>query len=204
MRNNNNKNQNILAGLVLDEPVLKLQTTKENFYKFRLGVKRLSEVEDIVTVTIPEKLLDKEIIKLGNYIEVIGPLRSHNKTEENMRRLFIEIFPYEMRLLDIESYTNRISLEGTICKKPVPRKNSRGMDLCDVFIAVNNDNRSDYIPCVLWGKDVKDVVLDLDVGSVISINGRLQSRTYSKRADGNVLYTRTILEVSANKIEILN
>ncbi|MCQ2564992.1 MAG: single-stranded DNA-binding protein, partial [Clostridia bacterium] len=44
-------------------------------------------------------------------------------------------------------------------------------------------NKSDYIPCISWGKNAQ-YTSKLGVGSSLVITGRIQSREYIKRDDG--------------------
>ena len=63
------------------------------------------------------------------------------------------------------------------------------------MLAVNRERgKSDYIPQVFWGRTAKRVS-EMQVGAQISLSGRLQSRTYTKKNA-----TRTVLEVSVGKV----
>ena len=77
-------------------------------------------------------------------------------------------------------------------------------EICDVLLAVNRQyNKSDYIPCIAWGRNAR-FVRSLPVGEHIRIIGRIQSRQYQKKLDDDVVVTRTAYEVSINKIELLD
>ena len=71
-----------------------------------------------------------------------------------------------------------------------------------MLIAVNrNYNKSDYIPCIAWGRNAQ-FVNSMPVGTKLSIVGRIQSRDYVKHIEGkDEPITKTAYEVSVSKIE---
>jgi len=70
-------------------------------------------------------------------------------------------------------------------------------------LAVNrNYNKSDYIPCIAWGRNAK-YASNLQVGDRIKILGRIQSRDYQKKLDDETEITKTAFEVSIGKIDII-
>lgn len=62
--------------------------------------------------------------------------------------------------------------------------------------------KSDYIPCVVWGRNAR-FVGQLEVGTHIEINGRIQSRGYIKKYEDGTEEQRTAYEVSVSKINVL-
>ena len=64
-----------------------------------------------------------------------------------------------------------------------------------MMLAVNRRyGRADYLPCIAWGQ-VAVLTGSLDTGSPLSLEGRVQSRIYTKVVDG-VPTERTAYEVS--------
>ncbi|MCD7917194.1 MAG: single-stranded DNA-binding protein [Clostridiales bacterium] len=63
------------------------------------------------------------------------------------------------------------------------------------MLAVNRRyGRADYLPCIAWGS-IAQKCSQLEVGTLLRLGGRLQSRTYTKvTEDGPV--QRTAYEVS--------
>ena len=59
--------------------------------------------------------------------------------------------------------------------------------------------RTDYIPCILWGKNAQEAA-DALPGAKLRVTGRLQSRDYVKVVDG-VSQTRTAYELSVTQAE---
>ena len=62
--------------------------------------------------------------------------------------------------------------------------------------------RSDYLPCITWGLRAKDAA-DWTTGTVVSLDGRIQSRRYIKNIDG-IPEEKTAYEVSVIEIEVLS
>ena len=76
-----------------------------------------------------------------------------------------------------------------------------GREIADILVAVNRAyNKSDYIPCIAWGRNAK-FVNTLAVGANIKIWGRMQSREYQKRVSEDETVTKTAYEVSVSKLE---
>jgi single-stranded DNA-binding protein len=70
------------------------------------------------------------------------------------------------------------------------------------LLAVNRAyNKSDYIPCIAWGRNAR-FVKNLEVGSKVTIVGRIQSREYVKKISETETEQRIAYEVSVSKIEV--
>ena len=90
---------------------------------------------------------------------------------------------------------NRIFLSGILCKQPILRRTPLGREICDMILAVNRRyGRADYLPCIAWGAVAQQTAL-LHTGQRLTVEGRVQSRIYSKTEDG-VTSDRTAYEVS--------
>lgn len=69
-----------------------------------------------------------------------------------------------------------------------------------MMLAVNRRyGRADYLPCIAWGQ-VAMVTGQLPVGSTLALEGRVQSRVYTKVVDG-VPQERTAYEVSIMRLQ---
>ena len=192
-----------LTGTVENEPQYSHTVMEENFYSFILRVPRLSETDDLLPVTVSEKLYDKNIICENKKIKVCGQLRSYNKYTEERTRLILTVFVKEVSVPEEcdEDNPNEIFINGFICKEPIYRKTPFGREITDLIIAVNRAfNRSDYIPAIAWGKNAV-YAQTLEVGANVVIWGRLQSRNYNKRLLNDEVETRTAYELSITKIE---
>ncbi len=192
-----------IAGKVTEECVFSHEVYGEGFYLFKVSSGRLSDNEDILPITISERLIKKEKLTLGTKVEVTGQLRSYNNYGSKKNKLVLTIFAREINLLEEESgqNPNQIFLNGFICKPPVYRKTPFGREISDILVAVNRAyNKSDYIPCIAWGRNAR-YLSSLSVGENIKIWGRMQSRTYQKK-NGDEMEERVAYEVSISKIEV--
>ena len=78
---------------------------------------------------------------------------------------------------------------------PTLRRTPLGREICDLILAVNRRyGRADYLPCIAWGAIAQQTAI-LPVGSRLTVEGRVQSRGYTKTVDG-VGQERTAYEVS--------
>ena len=192
-----------IAGKIIEECEFSHEVYGEGFYLFKISSERLSDNEDILPITVSERLIDKQSLKLGTRVEVIGQLRSYNNYGNKKNKLVLTIFAREINLLeeDTEQNPNQIFLNGFICKPPVYRKTPFGREICDILVAVNRAyNKSDYIPCIAWGRNAR-YLSNLSVGENIKIRGRVQSRKYQKKVEDTV-EERIAYEVSISKIEV--
>ena len=91
---------------------------------------------------------------------VNGQFRSYNRHEEMKNRLILSVFVRELFFIEEEldgAKTNQILLDGYICKQPVYRKTPLGREIADLLLAVNRPyGKSDYIPCICWGRKTKE------------------------------------------------
>lgn len=192
-----------IAGTVAEECVFSHEVYGEGFYTFKISSERLSDKEDILPVTVSERLMDKEMLRVGVRVDISGQLRSYNNYSNRKNHLVLTIFARELRILeeDEEKNENQIILNGFICKPPVYRKTPFGREISDILIAVNRAyNKSDYIPCIAWGRNAR-YMAGLEVGFHIRVWGRMQSRAYQKKI-GDLIEERIAYEVSVSKIEV--
>ncbi len=194
-----------IGGVISSEFIFSHEIYEEKFYKVFVEVERLSELKDNLPVIVSERLINIDELKIGTYVEIEGQFRSYNDLTEAKSKLILSVFAKKIELKEKEevSKLNDIILEGFICKKPVYRKTPLGREISDVLIAVNRSyKKSDYIPCILWGRNAK-FSEKLDVGTKVKIEGRVQARNYEKKLeDGNVL-KNVAYEVSASKFGVV-
>ena len=192
-------NDLLLAGKALDAPALSHENHGQRFYRFPLSVRRLSGQADVLQVIATGEQLSHLLPLTGRRLEIQGQLRSFNNKSGQGSRLVISAFT---RLL-VETAgedVNIIELKGAICKPPVLRRTPLGRCICDMMLAVNRRyGRADYLPCIAWGQ-VAMVTGQLPVGSTLALEGRVQSRVYTKVLDG-VPQERTAYEVSIMRLQ---
>lgn len=193
-----------IVGKIVEECEFSHEVYGEGFYIFKISSERLSDNEDILPITISERLIDKEKLTIGTIVDINGQLRSYNNYSDKKNKLVLTIFARDIEILDVlgEKNPNQIILNGFICKPPIYRKTPFGREIADLLIAVNRAyNKSDYIPCIAWGRNARYTV-NLKVGDNIKIWGRIQSRNYQKRI-GEKVEDKVAYEVSISKIEIV-
>lgn len=189
-----------LNGILTDNPVYGHEVFGEKFYYATLSVPRLSGAEDLLPVTLSERLMEGTKLEIGAPLSIEGQLRSYNKVIDGQGRLLITGFA--QRLLDPESdeNPNQVQLTGALCKLPSYRTTPFGREIADLMLAVNRAyGKSDYIPCITWGRTAR-FASHLKVGDKVTLLGRFQSREYQKQlADGSVI-SKTAYEVSVGRL----
>ncbi len=199
-----NNNKVILSGEVVSQPEFSHEMYGEGFYEFNLKVKRLSNTFDIIPVTVSERLMNDANIKVGEKISGEGQFRSYNKMQDNKSKLMLTMFLREFLPYDENADHNHIEITGYVCKEPIYRTTPFKREICDLLLAVNrNYNKSDYLPCIAWGRNAR-YVKNFNVGDKVKVSGRVQSREYQKKLDNDEVVTRTAFEVSLSKIVLDN
>ena len=177
----NNFNRVRLCGRAAGEPELSHINHGESFYRFPLSVERLSGLE-------------AHPVHTGDVLTLTGQLRSFNNRSGQGPRLVISVFVRELVPGGAAPF-NQIQLSGILCKTPTLRRTPLGREICDLILAVNRRyGRADYLPCIAWGVIAQQTAI-LPVGSRLTVEGRVQSRGYTKTVDG-VGQERTAYEVS--------
>ncbi len=190
-------NEVILCGTCLEEPVYSHAARSQSFYTLPLLVRRLSGAADTVNVTIRETMLGTA--EQGGRLCVTGEVRTFNNRSGEWPRLVISVFARTLAPTE-EADENRVRLRGALCKSPNLRTTPMGREICDLILAVNRRyGRSDYLPCICWGSKAREAAL-WEVGTRLSLEGRIQSRRYSKLTE-NGSEERTAYEISAAQID---
>ena len=187
-----------LCGVPAEEPVFSHENHGQRFYKFPLRVERLSGQTDVPVVVVSETLLRRFPIRTERPLYVAGQLRSFNNKSGQGSRLVITVLAQELAVGD-GTPLNRIELSGVLCKQPYLRRTPLGRSICDIILAVNRRyGRADYLPCIAWGQ-VAAQVSQMSVGDRLSLEGRVQSRTYTKmlgdRAEERVAFEVSIMQL---------
>lgn len=96
---------------------------------------------------------------------------------------------------------NVTAIMGRLSRDPELRQTTTGKNVASFTIACSRGRKDangrdlvDWIPVVAWEHTAEFVCKYFEKGSLIAIDGRLQSRTYKDR-DGN---NRTAIEIVAN------
>ena len=189
-----------LMGTVCQEPVYGHEVFGERFFYATLSVPRLSGAEDLLPITVSERLMDQTSLEMGAILAIKGQLRSYNKVVEGTGRLLITGFVQHILAPDEAVNPNQVQLTGALCKPPSYRTTPFGREIADLMLAVNRAyGKSDYIPCITWGRTAR-FASHLNVGDKVKILGRFQSRAYQKQLpDGQVL-DKMAYEVSVGRL----
>ncbi len=210
--NYSENNHLILVGKVASEKEFSHEIYGEKFYTFYLEVPRLSEISDRIPITISERLLNEEELQIGQKVEIEGQFRSYNGYENEKNKLVLTVFAKEIAFPQEETEeeatkehtSNEVTLSGYICKKPIYRQTPFKREIADILLAVNRAyNKSDYIPCIAWGRNAR-FCQNIEVGTEVKIIGRVQSRGYEKKLEDGTVLNKTAYEVSVISMEVIN
>ncbi len=210
-------NHLILVGKITSERKFSHEIYGESFYIFNLEVPRLSDMTDIIPITISERLIDDDRMQIGSKIMVKGQFRSYNSYENEKNRLILTVFAkdvvfeedFEKEEIEVEEnkkipVSNEVVLAGYICKKPIYRQTPFGREIADILLAVNRAyNKSDYIPSIAWGRTAR-FCQNLPTGTEVRIIGRVQSRKYEKKYEDGTVEEKVAYEVSISSLEVTN
>ena len=194
-----NYNRVELRGTVDDVPALSHVNHGCAFYRFTLSVLRLSGQADKLPVIVPKSLLLLTPLTPGDTVHITGQLRSFNNKSGLGSRLVISVFAQTLAP-DAGQPLNRIFLSGILCKQPILRRTPLGREICDMILAVNLSIRANNLLVSLNKSpmnmtEVAQQTALLHTGQRLTVEGRVQSRIYSKTEDG-VTSDRTAYEVS--------
>jgi single-stranded DNA-binding protein len=191
-----------LRGELMGLPQYSHENHGKRFFRFVLQVQRLSGAVDQLPVIAEESLIQGIDPCGGEMIAVTGQVRSHNYRTDGVRRLMVFVFATSVCAEDGDPI-NEVVLEGPLCREPTFRRTPLGREICDVMLAVPRAfHRADYLPCILWGRTAQEISA-CHTRDCIRINGRLQSRVYTKLTEDGA-EERTTYEISALTADILD
>ncbi len=206
-------NSLILVGKVTAEKKFSHEIYGEKFYTFGLSVPRLSGNADLIPITISERLFKEDELVLEKKIRIKGQFRSYNSYENDRNKLLLTVFAKDIEFLENQEeevvasrdlISNEVTLVGYICKQPIYRETPFGREIADMLLAVNRAyNKSDYIPCISWGRNAR-FCSKMPVGTEVKIIGRIQSRPYEKKHDDGTVDQKIAYEVSISNLELVD
>lgn len=97
---------------------------------------------------------------------------------------------------------NMIAAMGRMTHTPELRTTTSGKEVCSFDIAcersysASGQRETDFLPCVAWGKTAQFVAQYFDKGSMIAVNGSLQTRKYQDKQGNN----RTAYEIQVREV----
>ncbi len=96
---------------------------------------------------------------------------------------------------------NQVGLVGRLTKDPVLRQLSRNRVQSHFSLAINRNYKNsrgevetDFILCTVWGKLADHIVKFCGKGSLIGINGRIQSRSFMNEHSTKIYMTEVVVE----------
>lgn len=100
---------------------------------------------------------------------------------------------------------NRVALVGRLTRDPELRRTSNGKAVTSFNLAVernfkSDDQEADFINCVCWGKIAENTERYCSKGSLVSVDGRIQTRNYENNQGQKVYVT----EVIADSVQFIN
>lgn len=101
---------------------------------------------------------------------------------------------------------NRAVLVGRLTRDPDLRYTASGVAVANFTVAVNRpftnqqgDREADFINCVVWRRPAENLANYMKKGSMIGVDGRIQTRSYEGQ-DGRMVY---VTEVVADSVQFL-
>lgn len=96
---------------------------------------------------------------------------------------------------------NRATLTGRLTKDVELRYTQNGTAVATFTLAVdrrfksqNNERETDFIQCVIWQKSAESFAQYMHKGSLVGIEGRIQTRNYENQQGQRVYVTEVIVE----------
>ncbi len=97
---------------------------------------------------------------------------------------------------------NRVDLVGRLTRDPELRHTNSGRAVCQLNLAINRiftnqngEREADFINVVVWDKQAENVCKYVTKGRLVSVEGRLQSRSYDDK-DGKKVYVTEVVALS--------
>ena len=105
---------------------------------------------------------------------------------------------------------NRVVLTGRLTRNPELKTTQNGLSVASFTLAVNRQftdsqgkREADFINCVIWRKSAENLCKFTHKGSLIGIDGRIQTRSYDNK-DGQRVYITEVVVDSFSLLESKN
>lgn len=105
---------------------------------------------------------------------------------------------------------NRVVLVGRLTRDPDLRYTPSGIAVANFTVACNRpfkneqgESEADFINCVTWRKTAENLAQYMKKGSMIGVDGRIQTRSYEGQ-DGKAVYVTEVLAESIQFLESRN
>ena len=105
------------------------------------------------------------------------------------------------------SMINRVVLVGRLTRDPELRTTGSGISVATFTLAVDRqftnsqgERGADFVSCVIWRKSAENFCNFTSKGSLVGIDGRIQTRSYDNK-DGQRVY---VTEVVVDRVQFLD
>jgi len=85
-------NRAYVRGIIVSPPVFSHEVFGEGFYETEIRTPRLSNQDDVIPITISERLLAEHQINVGDELTFYGQFRSYNKLIGTKSKLVLTLF----------------------------------------------------------------------------------------------------------------
>ena len=110
-----------------------------------------------------------------------------------------------MRVIGRKSVINRVVLVGRLVRDPELKHTTNGVANLRFTVAVNRqfareERQADFIGCVAWRTQAENMAKFLRKGSLIGVEGRIETGSYQAQ-DGTTRYTTDVIADSVQFLE---
>lgn len=200
-------NSIILSGVLKDiQPSHKIDEV--NFDRAKLIVKRETGQEDVINLRFKSF---SNRYKENDEVTLQGNIRSYSyKVAEDKNKVVIYVFTYfdEPEVTDNLTSTNKVVIDGRICKINPLRTNKNGKHNIHFIIANNllsadkTKRLNSYIPCIAWGSLAHEID-KYSVNTKVSLTGELHSREHRKVHPSGEIEFRVAHELLVTGFEVV-
>ena len=98
---------------------------------------------------------------------------------------------------------NRVVVVGRLTRDPELKKTQTGKSLLNFTVAVNrrfSQDQTDFINCVAWERTADFIANYLTKGSLVSVEGSIQSRSYEDQT-GKKVFVQEVNAENVNSLE---
>ena len=187
MYNSTNKNEAVIVGTIASDLEYS-HCAGSDFYHSTIEVTRKSGVVDAIPFIVSEKLKRLGFLAKGCRVCLKGQFRSYDERQQKKLKVFLLVHEASVTL---ETDSNQITIEGFICKQPY-YKEVNDIPIAEVIL-VNNQKcgKEFFLPCIAWYENAK-ILKDAQLGTKVSLYGRIQSRIYRKITEDGAIYKKAI------------
>lgn len=197
-----------VSGTVVGNLVFDHVTHDDKIYKGYIKVDRTHSVNsDTLMFFVNENIIDVAADWDGYWLDINGSLRAYRISENSEKKAYKAIIYAHELASEIAAAEdcNTVELKGDIVSEPKLRTTPSGKVICDFMLSVERPHsKTDWIPCIAWGRDAKYISGELEEGTKIEVKGRLQSRQFSKVLSDGTVSHRIVYEVCVQKFKEAN